>query len=107
MWKLVPETIFCTDQRAEAKPLTGGKVPVLSIRTVPPVATPTHEGTAIRGACTLVEITTPIGVRRMGVSDAYINSSLRMAIKLWPGTERDEVIRRWENTTDERGTVNA
>jgi hypothetical protein len=103
MWKLVPTEIFCTDQRSGAKRLTGGKVPVTSIKATPPVDTTTHDGTGIRGACTLVEIATPIGVRRMGVSDAYINSSLRMAIKLWPGTERDEVIRRWEDTTDERG----
>jgi hypothetical protein len=103
MWKLVPTTIYCTDQRHGAKRLTGGNVPVLTVRTTPPVSAPTHEGTAIRGACTLVKITTPLGVRRMGVSDAYINASLRLAIKLWPGTERDEVIRRWEDTTDERG----
>lgn len=103
MWKLIPETIFCTDQRPGAQRLTGGKVPVLSVKVTPPVGTSTHAGTAIRGECTLVEITTPIGVRRMGVSDAYINSSLRMAIKLWPGTERDEVIRRWEDASDERG----
>lgn len=103
MWKLVPQMIFCTDQRPGARPLTGGMVPVLNVKTTPPVTTTTHAGTAIRGECTLVEITTPIGVRRMGVSDAYINSSLRMAVKLWPGAERDEVIRRWETTTDERG----
>lgn len=103
VWKLVPETIFCVDRRPGARPLTGGKVPVLSVRTTPPVATATHAGTAINGACTLVEIVTPIGTRRMGVADAYITSSLRMAIKLWPGCERDEVVRRWEDAADERG----
>lgn len=103
MWKLVPTTIFCTDQRPGAHPLTGANVPVTGVRVTPPVDDPHHEGTAIRGDCTLVEITTPIGVRRIGVADAFITSSLRMAVKLWPGTECDEVIRRWEDTTDERG----
>lgn len=104
MWKLIPETIFCTDAAARARgELRGGKVPVLRVETRPPVTTAAHEGTAIRGECTLVTIHTPIGVRRMGVADAYINSSLRMAVKLWPGAERDECLQRWEDTTDERG----
>lgn len=106
MWKLVPETIFCTDASARARGvLQGGKVPVSRIVTHAPVSTPTHEGTAIRGACVLVEVHTPIGVRSFGFADAYINGALRMAVKLWPGCERDEVIRRWEDTTDERGAL--
>ena len=106
MWKLIPETIFCTDSEARARGvLQGGKVPVTRVVSHPPVATATHPDTAIRGECTLVEVHTPLGVRRFGVADAYINSALRMAVKLWPGTERNEVIRRWEDTTDERRGV--
>jgi hypothetical protein len=103
VWKLIPETVFCVDAAARASgKLQGGKVPVIRVETHPPVATATHPGTAIRGECTLVTIHTAIGVRHMGVSDAYINSSLRMAIKLWPGTERDVCLQRWETTRDER-----
>ena len=103
IWKLVPKEIFCVDAAARARgELLGGKAPVIRVETHPPVATSTHEGTVIRGECTLVTIHTPIGVRRMGVADAYINSALRMAVKLWPGSERDVCLQRWENTRDER-----
>lgn len=100
-WKLIPESVFCRVPGT----MTGGMAPVLRVTATPPVKTATHEGTAIRGECTLVTVETTIGVRHYGVADAYINSSLRMAIKLWPGCEHDEVIRRWEDTTDERNPI--
>lgn len=97
-WKLIPQSIYCRVPGT----MTGGMSPVLRVTATPPVATTAHEGTAIRGECTLVTVVTLLGERHYGVADAYINSALRMAVKLWPGCENDEVIRRWEDTTDER-----
>jgi hypothetical protein len=88
-WKRVPQTIGSLDHST-------GKfypnAPVLKVEAFPPG---THPPSAIRKDVTLVLIHTPYGVRQYGFADAYIDSSLRMRVKLSPGQERDEVVARW------------
>lgn len=88
-WKLVPKTIGSVDHST-------GKfypnAPVTRVEAFPPGK---HPPSAIRKDVTLVMIHTPYGVRQYGFADAFIDSSLRMRVKLSPGQERDEVVARW------------
>lgn len=91
-WKYAPR-IISVFNRGRFYP----DAPVVSIKLHPPVKGTTHPGTAIRGEAYLVEFITPVGRRTYGVADGCIDSTLRMAVKLWPGAERDEVVAKWKN----------
>lgn len=93
IWKYVPKTVGMFDRKT-------GKfhpnAPVTAVRLTPPVKSRAHPDTAIRGDWYLLEMETPVGKRTYGVVNGCIDSSLRMAVKLGPGTERDEVIAKWK-----------
>lgn len=91
-WKYIPTTTSGFDRKR------GGffkDAPVTSVRAFPPGQHPA--GRPIRADFTLVEIETPVGVRYHGFADACITARLKMAVKLAPGQERDEVVATWPN----------
>ncbi len=69
--------------------------PVTKVVAYPPGQHPA--GKPIKSECTLVEIHTRRGVKHYGVTKARIDSNLRMAVELWPGCERDEVVAKWDD----------
>jgi hypothetical protein len=91
IWKYIPNRIGVFDGRAFYP-----NVPVTTTILHPPVSASVHPGTAIRGDWHLAEIITPKGTRTYGFADGYITSRLKMAVKLGPGQERDEVVAKWK-----------
>lgn len=93
-WKYVPDFIGVLDRRS------GKFHPDARVKSVDlhnPVKSNTHPGTAIRGDAHLVSIHTEYGTRNYGVAEGCITSRLKMAVKLLPGQERDEVVAKWKN----------
>lgn len=93
-WKYIPDAVACMDwNRSTFYP----EAPVTSIKLHAPIGESTlpHPGTAIRGDWYLAEVFTSVGKRTYGFVDGFIDSTLRMAVKLGPGQERDEVIAKW------------
>lgn len=72
-------------------------VPVKRFTLSPPCEGAAHPGTAIKAQCALLTMHTEIGDRHYGVTRGRIDGSLRMAVELWPGCERDAVVARWDN----------
>lgn len=88
--KLIPDTIGVSDRS------TGRFYPnarVLGVVAHPPGS----HGGPIRSDVTAVEIVTSHGTRWYGFKRAWITSSLKMAVELLPGQERDEVVARWKS----------
>lgn len=93
-WKYIPGRIGILDRT------TGKfhpKAKVTGVRIHPPTGKTSHEGAAVRGDWYLAEIFTPYGRRTYGFVDACIDSTLKMAVKLGPGQENDEVVAKWKN----------
>ena len=85
VFKYIPSTIGVF-ANGEFYPAT----PVIRVITSPPY---THSGSGIKDECTLVTIHTHLGERHYGVTKARI----RMAVQLFPGCERDEVVAKWDD----------
>lgn len=93
-WKYIPEHVGVVDRNTKA---FHAKAKVKGVRLHPPVKERVHPGTAIRGDWYLAEVFTDKGRRTYGFVDGCIDSTLRMAVKLGPGQERDEVIAKWKD----------
>lgn len=93
-WKYIPDHVACMDwNRSRFYP----SAPVVEIKLHPPIEADRHPGTAIRGDWFLAEVITTVGKRTYGFVDGFIDGSLRMAVRLGPGQERDEVIAKWQD----------
>jgi hypothetical protein len=93
-WKLVPKSVGVFDRSTGRFMLSE----VGQVVAYPPGKAP--KDSAIRRDWHTVEVRTARGTRWYGFVDARITSGLRMAVKLGPGQERDEVIAKWEDADE-------
>lgn len=93
-WKYVPRWIGIYDRR-EGKFYP--EVQVDKAQLEKPVGAQSHAGTGIRGDAYLLSMHTEHGTRHYGVAAGCITPRLKVAVKLLPGQERDEVVAKWKN----------
>jgi len=88
-WKYMPEVMRVV-HRCQSTPSLGGVVPVVRYEM--------HQKRAGFTCPVVLRIAACGCIRTTGVKDARINSELRMIII--PISDRDEVIRGWEDCTE-------